>query len=531
MKSYSHCRLYFIVSVCASTLNYYHSLFASSFAPTRRAAGAFVGKRVNASLLKDDVSTQRFQIESSSSDFVPDTMTSVDLSFSEKDQLPIYISSSSTVPTQQNSSELFSPAVLSAALLITGNTVGASCLALPNAALGPGIAATGAIFIFAFLVHLLSGLTLAEIAIKQHENSGDDIPSSFKAFADATMENPLAGNTVSFLSMFTNVCVLVFNLMRAGVTGSSLSESALSFSGAHIDPSTASIGFAAIVTSIAVTQSGERLASIASGAVAVLFASFAAILIPGLANVRDPVGTFFATQTADDLSSAMLHAAPIFVQAAVYQNIVPSVTKILSYDRQKVISAIFLGSLLPSLMYFSWTYAVIGGGIDLDAIDNPFLIAFSVAALYGSALGCVMSIAEELDEWSNALISKNDGIKESKEAGEETVVASAIAHLEDPAGSTFSWQSVSLAVSVPLAAGLIVTSGGHDDVAVLFLGVAGAYGAPLLYGAIPVAMAWSQREKMPYIQNLIPTASLGVIGVGSMAFIWQELSNALGQVS
>ena len=95
----------------------------------------------------------------------------------------------------------------------------------------------------------------------------------------------------------------------------------------------------------------------------------------------------------------------------------------------------------------------------------------------------------------------------------------------------FSWQSVSLAVSVPLAAGLMVTSGGHEDVAALFLGVAGAYGAPLLYGAIPVAMAWSQRQKMPYIQNLIPTASLGVIGVGSMAYIWQEISNALGQVS
>ena len=68
-----------------------------------------------------------------------------------------------------------------------------------------------------FGINLLSGLIIAELAIEQHERSEDgDIPSSFKDFADATLQNPMEGNAISSMLVFINWCVLSFYLVRGG---------------------------------------------------------------------------------------------------------------------------------------------------------------------------------------------------------------------------------------------------------------------------------------------------------------------------
>ena len=59
--------------------------------------------------------------------------------------------------------------VLTTALLVTGNTVGAGALVLPELAAKPGFAISTAMFSVAYLINLMSGLILAEVAIKQHE--------------------------------------------------------------------------------------------------------------------------------------------------------------------------------------------------------------------------------------------------------------------------------------------------------------------------------------------------------------------------
>jgi hypothetical protein len=68
-------------------------------------------------------------------------------------------------------------------------------------------------------------------------------------------------------------------------------------------------------------------------------------------------------------------------------------------------------------------------------------------------------------------------------------------------------------------------AGGQDENAAL--SISGAYGTPLLYGAVPVAMAWTQRRRLQQAtsSNQVPgrSATQGGLGVGALAFMCQEL--------
>jgi hypothetical protein len=49
----------------------------------------------------------------------------------------------------------------------------------------------------AYIVNLISGMVIAEVAIKQHESSGEDEAASFKHFADANLDSPSAASIVA----------------------------------------------------------------------------------------------------------------------------------------------------------------------------------------------------------------------------------------------------------------------------------------------------------------------------------------------
>ena len=125
----------------------------------------------------------------------------------------------------------------------------------------------------ASLINLISGLVVAEVAIKQHESSGNRVPSSLQEFAEGSLDSPKVGTAVSAISLFTSCCLMSFGLIRAGLVMSAL------LGGSHD-----------IFTS-------EQLVYVASAMVATLFASFVGLLIPGLASIHDPVAAFFTPAT------------------------------------------------------------------------------------------------------------------------------------------------------------------------------------------------------------------------------------------
>lgn len=361
------------------------------------------------------------------------------------------------------------------------------------------------------MVNLVSGLIIAEVAINQHDSSGEDPPSSFKEFADVNLDLPMAGTVISCISLFVNTCIMSFDLTRTGQILSDLVGG--------MDPFVLSVGAAAVVASLGATQNAKKLSGIASMAVTALFISFTGLLLPGLANVHDPVSVFTTPGTSSDVLTGISQAAPIILMTCVYQNIVPSVTKILDYDRTKVVTAMVLGSAIPLCMFLAWCYASIGGGIDPSVgAAGPLLTAFSLAAVSGSSIGSVMSVAGELDSFLST---------PSSSALEQQQV-------DDEESHRFSLPSVLLAVAAPLAAAYAFA--GSNDVTIA-LSLSGAYGTPLLYGAVPVAMAWTQRNKLKRASELVPggAATLGSLGAGAMAFMGQELfqdvSGALSSVT
>jgi tyrosine-specific transport protein len=398
--------------------------------------------------------------------------------------------------------------VLSAAMLITGNTVGAGALVLPDIAAGPGLATASGIFGAAYVINLLSGLVIAEVAIKQKEASGSDVPSSFKEFAEISLESPVAANAISGISVFVNACVLAFDLSRAGSVGSGVV-------GGLLDPNAITMGWASVLVGMVATQSSARLGNVASMFVTALFISFGGILIPGLAGVHEPVATLLQPGTSSDWMASVGHAAPIILMSLVYQNIVPSIAKILDYDRVKTVSSIVLGSLVPLLMYLAWCYACLGGGIDrsVGMGGGELMAVFSVAALGGSSVGTLMSLAEEVDNFVKPIFGDNNDNKSSSSnniSGATTEASS----------QGFQLPSVLLSMALPLSAAL-VCAGGDDITGVLSL--AGSFGSPLLYGAIPAVMALNQRQKSTGQQDLVPGFSLGVLGLASSGFIGEEL--------
>lgn len=421
--------------------------------------------------------------------------------------------------------ESFIVPVGSASLMITGNTVGAGMLVLPELAAGPGMGLSAVVLAVAWLMNLVSGLTIAQVAIQQHETSGSEVPSSFKEFAEATL--PSAANLVSGISVFINSLILAFDVYKAGEVGDSLLlAGGMTVENGHIF----SLVWAAVLGSVVATQRLETLSRVASVLVVGLFATFAALLLPGLANVSDPLSVLVTGPSVQgaELMEAIFRMVPVVITTLVFQNIVPTVTRFLEYDRVKITTALVTGSIIPLFMYAAWCTTILGGGIMDDesggfmALGGLLLSVFSLITVGGSSLGSLVSLSEEL---------------------------SIILGFEKK--ETFSIPSVALPIAVALGIGQVFSS----DITSL-LEIAGSYGSPLLYGAIPVAMAWTQQQQLQHksstnqdkpsdTSRIYPMASnrggpsvvpggilgLAMLGLGSTALVGSELVETLSQSS
>ena len=315
-------------------------------------------------------------------------------------------------------------------------------------------------------MNLVSGLIIAEVAIKQHDSSGEDPPSSFKEFADVNLDLPMAGTVISCISLFVNTCIMSFDLTRAGQILSDLVGG--------MDPFAMSVGVAALVASLGMLHRMPRISLLLRPWQSLLYSYHSraycfqvlpmyTTLSPSLQRREHPA----------DILTGISQAAPIILMTCVYQNIVPSVTKILDYDRTKVVTAMVLGSALPLCMFLAWCFASIGGGIDPSVgAAGPLLTAFSLAAVSGSSIGTVMSVSGELDSFFAT--SNNRRTKQDEES------------------HRFSVPSVLLSVAAPLTAAYIF-AGGED---VTFRTYPYLVHMELLscMEQIPVAMAWTQRR-------------------------------------
>lgn len=153
--------------------------------------------------------------------------------------------------------------------------------------------------------------------MKEHEASGDSVPSSFKEFAEANLNSSWAAALISAISVFNNTCVLAFGVTKAGTILASLGAGGDSMALANAY----SLGLVALLAFF----SREQMSGVASVAVMALFGSFAGLLLPGLESIHDPMAAFVAPGTANDALAAAQQTLPILLTTMVFQNIVPTV--------------------------------------------------------------------------------------------------------------------------------------------------------------------------------------------------------------
>jgi hypothetical protein len=260
---------------------------STAFAPSRTSTNTAPQSRIRLSKQQHDLSIPRSQQESSYSHSrlymqQPKKEDSKRLQGSDlfafaRDSTRLEGMDYRTIPDPSVQEGFLLP-VLSSSLLITGNTIGAGILVLPELAGGPGMAVSTVVLVGAYLMNLISGLVMAQVAIQQHETSGSEVPSSFKEFAEATL--PSVSTLVSGISVFINTLVLAFDTTKAGQVGSVVTG---------MDHVNVSYLFAALLVGVVSTQSLGKLSQVASVLVLAVFASFASVLLPGLANVSDPL--------------------------------------------------------------------------------------------------------------------------------------------------------------------------------------------------------------------------------------------------
>lgn len=404
-----------------------------------------------------------------------------------------------------------------------------------------------------YLIHLFSGLLLAEVAINQYESSSCDVPSSFKEFADVNFNSKIAGTSIALISIFVNMCVLSFDLTRGGdvlatealaqfqTPDTLLDAASASSASAILAPLFGSTTFmnsiphdiasncgtllAALgVTFMVSTQSSDTLSKIASVCCMTLFISFAGLVLPGLALIHDPVSTFLNTPGLYDFGTSsfynsLFELAPIALMALVYQNIVPTIAKNLNYERKQVIPAIALGSFLPMLMFLSFIFVQIGstgtGAAAATSTGGLFMYGITVSSLIGSALACTMSISQEVDTflgYSNKNKINNEDVNSNgvndaflnyeydvKDGEDESLKLVDVVNSEKEClinsnasnDSGFNLSSVALSITPPVLAGIYFSGG---DCFTGALSLSGSYGTPLLYGVIPVLLALNQRN-------------------------------------
>jgi len=390
--------------------------------------------------------------------------------------------------------------VLSASLLITGNTVGSSMFVLPEAVGGLGMMWGGTLFFGLYIYNLISGLLIADVAINLHESHGCELPSSFKDFVDEALKSEVAGTVMAGASLISNSCFLAFGTVHAG------SLLANTFPGLGLDPIVGATAFTAMIAAFSLTQTNTGLASIANAAAMVLFTSFASLLLPSMAHISDPMGTLLAPGTNPaGFSTAMAAALPLILSSLTYQNIVPSITKLLDFDRAKSTVAIALGSFIPMAMYLAWCYAVLGGGLDNSMESGAgaaAFTAFSASALVGSCVAAVMSLCEEYESIIAGVV----------EDGEENC----------PVENRFSLPAVALSMAPPTAVALAFAKGGDLTGALHFNG---AFITPFLYGLLPIILFQSVQNNEANDDNIPVSLSFPqvVLGAGTVGALGQEI--------
>lgn len=195
---------------------------------------------------------------------------------------------------------------------------------------------------------------------------------------------------------------------------------------------------------------------------------------------------------------AITPVIPVAILSFGYHNMIPSLTTYLKRDTSTIKKAIMLGSLIPLFVYLVWEWLILGivpfeGGLSQavsheeiatealkSAIGNSYVLdvaqAFAFFAIITSFLSVALSFVDFFE----------DGLKIK----------------DTPSGRFFS---TLLVVTPPFLFSLL-----YPEIFLTALKYAGGFGAVILFGILPAAMAWKGRQLNSDVPQLLPGGKISL---------------------
>ena len=409
-----------------------------------------------------------------------------------------------------------SGSVLGAVALITGSTVGAGILALPETIAPAGIGPSSAVLVGCWALLVCEALLLAEVNVAimrerdeyrlAHGRGHSPVIISLSEMAGRTLGDVgAAGTTGAYL--FLCATLLVAYIAKSGNIVSDASSALLPEA---IPSSLAATGFTMGMWG-ALSCGGVRLADAMNrGLTLTLLATFAALVAGGAASAD-----WSAADWMGDWSAAP-ETVPVVFLALVYHDLVPVVCGFLAGDVRKIRTSILLGSSAPLLMFLSWDAVALASAGDAagdplaalmqggDGAVAAVVAGFSFCAISTSFLGTAIGLGEfaqpRLERWA----SDGSRVDGDRADGKST------RRFEGARRKIFT-RAATYGLMLAPPAFVAVT---NPDVFLPATNFAGAYCMSAMFGILPPVMAFRMRRHSAARLARRESEGRGGLGVG-----------------
>lgn len=394
--------------------------------------------------------------------------------------------------------------LIGALLMVAGCCIGAGMLGIPLVTLSAGFFPSLAAFLLSWVFMACTGLLLLEVNLWFGTNV------NLMTMAEGTLGKK-AKWLVSFLFLFLFYCLMMAFLSAGGALIAELWKAIFSVS---FDPIWGNIALALVFG--VVIFFGSRQVDLMNRVLMLgLGVCYVALMSLGISHVEktnlEPAHWLYA-----------LPALPAMVISFGYHNLVPSLTEYLKGHVRYLKLAIIIGSGIPLLLYILWDGLILGILPHDDALISAAASGDMVTTLLRRVIGSsyVADIVEYFAFF--ALVTSfltvglsfvdflSDGLKIEK-----TTVGSLVLVL--------------LVLLPPLFFSYV-----YPQIFLMALNYAGAFGAVILFGIIPVLMVWKGRYLDKRIgPRLVPGGKASLLLIGAFAAficllqLWTELAGLL----
>ncbi|MEH2428638.1 MAG: aromatic amino acid transport family protein [Nostoc sp.] len=390
--------------------------------------------------------------------------------------------------------------VFGSTALIAGTTVGAGILALPAVTLPSGIVPSTSGLIAVWLYALVSGLLVAEVTLNTMRTEGLS-SIGFLGVVEKIL-GKVGARIAGGAYLFMHYALLVAYITEGGKI---LGVAAAKIWGMQILPTwVGTMAFTLLFGGIMYLGREKFIEKLNSAFVGIVIVSFLGLLFLGGRHIQ-------SAQLLFQNWSALGSAISVMSVALFFQNVVPLVVTQLEGDARKIRQSIFIGSVIPLIMFLAWN-AVILGSVSPDmlhstsdgrSIFDPLQILRAGGA--GQWLGVLVSIFSEFaiaTSFIGFVYGLLDLFKDIFLSSQEKVSSRLPLY--------------SLVLFPPMTLGTL-----NPSIFFTALDYTGTFSISVLGGIIPALMSWKQRQEQENSdstnQPLVPGGKVTLIAIFGVA--------------